>query len=247
MMTDTSLLEREREVERSRVKLTQDLAVLCSPATFAAFTDDLKQEALGTKDVIWEKIKARASSNPAAVIAIGAGLAWRLLQRPPIASALIGVGLYSLWKTQPKTGYDATGRRLDFVEQSKEILKEQAGQAVSAVTEVAGKAQAAAMTKGSELLSGASEKMREWQGDIGDTVSDTASKLKASGEELLADVRIQEKDLRKEIRAMAANAAQKVQDEDTRNTALLSVAGLAIAAALGIACQKKISETLRNN
>ena len=245
MMADTSLLEREREVERSRVKLTQDLAVLCSPATFAAFTDDLKQEALGTKDVIWEKIKARASSNPAAVIAIGAGLAWRLLQRPPIASALIGVGLYSLWKTQPKTGYDATGRRLDYIEQSKEILKEQAGQVLSVATDLAGKAQEAATAKGAEVWSDAKEKMREWQGDIGGTVSDAASRLKASGEELLADV--QEKDLRKEIRAMAANAAQNVQDEDTRNTALLGVAGLAIAAALGIACQKKISETLRNN
>ena len=44
-MVEGPLLEREREVERSRAKLTQDLAVLCSPDTFASFTDDLKQEA----------------------------------------------------------------------------------------------------------------------------------------------------------------------------------------------------------
>ncbi|MGE5166394.1 MAG: hypothetical protein ACM3IH_20550 [Sphingobacteriales bacterium] len=243
-MADTSLLEREQEVERSRTKLTQDLAVLCSRETFAAFTDDLKQEALDTKDVVWEKLKARAASNPAAVIAIGAGLAWRLLQRPPIASALIGVGLYSLWKTQPKTGYDATGRRLDYVEQSKEILKEQAGQAFSAAADVAGKAQQVATTKASEVWSNAKEKMREWQGEIGGTVSDTASRLKASGEELLNDVRVKQHDLRDEIQAVGAKATEKVQDEDTRNTALLGVAGLAIAAALGIACQKKITESL---
>ena len=110
-MGNISLLQHEHEVERSRAKLTQDLAVLCSPATLAAFTDDLKQEAFETRDAFWEKIKARAASNPAAVMAIGAGLAWRLLRSPPIASALIGVGLFSLWKTQPRTAYDASGRR----------------------------------------------------------------------------------------------------------------------------------------
>jgi hypothetical protein len=243
-MADTSLLEREQEVERSRAKLTQDLAVLCSSETFAAFTDDLKQEALGTKDVVWEKLKARAASNPAAVIAIGAGVAWRLLQRPPIASALIGVGLYSLWKTQPKTAYDATGRRLDYVEQSREILKEQAGQAFSVAADIAGKAQEAATAKGSEVWAGAKEKMGKWQSEIASTVGDTALGLKASGEELLDDVRVKQEDLRGEIHAMAARAAEKVRDEDTRNTALLGMAALAIAAALGIACQKRISEAL---
>ena len=79
-MGKISLLHHEREVERSRAKLSQDLAVLCSPATLAAFTDDLKQEAFETRDAFWEKIKARAASNPAAVMAIGAGLAWRLLR-----------------------------------------------------------------------------------------------------------------------------------------------------------------------
>jgi hypothetical protein len=43
-MVDASLLEYERDVEQSRARLTRDLAVLCSPETFASFTDDLKQE-----------------------------------------------------------------------------------------------------------------------------------------------------------------------------------------------------------
>ena len=123
-MADFSLREQEHEVERSRTKLTQDLGVLCSSETFAAFTDDLKKEAFETRDAFWEKLKARAASNPAAVIAIGAGLAWRIIQHPPIASALIGVGLFSLWKTQPKTAYDAEGKRLDYAQQSKEVLRE---------------------------------------------------------------------------------------------------------------------------
>ena len=102
-MGNISLLQREHEVERSRAKLTHDLAVLCSSKTLAAFTDGLKQEAFATRDDFWEKIKARAASNPAAVAAIGAGLAWRLFQKPPITSALVGLGLFSLWKTQPRT------------------------------------------------------------------------------------------------------------------------------------------------
>ena len=97
-----SLHDHEIEVEQSRAKLTQDLAVLCSAKTLSAFTEDLKKEAFDTRDALWEKIKARAASNPATVIAIGTGLAWRLFRRPPISSALIGVGLFSLWKTTPR-------------------------------------------------------------------------------------------------------------------------------------------------
>ena len=240
-MGNISLLQHEHEVERSRAKLTQDLAVLCSPATLAAFTDDLKQEAFETRDAFWEKIKARAASNPAAVMAIGAGLAWRLLRSPPIASALIGVGLFSLWKTQPRTAYDASGS--DRIIQSRG-LKEQAGQVFSAAADIAGKAQEAAAAKGSEVWQGAKETMREWQGEMGDSVAETTSKLKTSGEALLNDIRAKRHDLRDEIQEAATAVRDKVRDDDTRNTLLLGVAGVAIAGALGIACPKKISETL---
>jgi hypothetical protein len=243
-MGNISLLDHEHEVERSRAKLTQDVAALCSPQTFAAFTDELKQQAFATRDAFWEKIKARAASNPAAVVAIGTGLAWRLLQRPPIASALIGLGLFSLWKTQPRTAYDASGRRLDYMQQSKEVLKEQAGQTFSAAADIAGKAQEAAAAKGSEVWEGAKEKMREVQAAVGGSVADTASKLKSSGEALLNDIRAKQHDVRDEMQEVATGAMDKVRDDDTRNALLLGVAGVAIAAALGIACQKRISETL---
>jgi len=246
MMANLSLLEHEREVERSRAKLTQDLAVLCSSDTFAAFTDDLKKEAVGMKDAYWEKLKARAAANPAAVIAIGAGLAWRLIQRPPIASALIGVGLFSLWKTEPKSPYDATGRRLDYVQQSKESLKEQAVQAFSAASDIAGKAQEAATAKGSEVWEGAKEKMRDWQESVGDVVTDTTSKLKSSGESIWDDIRPRQHDLADQIGNLT-KAGDRVRDDDTRNQLLLGIAGVAIAAALGIACQKRLSDTFADN
>ena len=150
---------------------------------------------------------------------------------------------FSLWKTHG-TAYDATGRRLDYTEQSKEVLKEQAGQAFSAAADIAGKAQEAAAAKGSEVWEGAKEKMREVQGVVGNSVADTTSKLKSSGEALLNDIRAKQHDVRDEIQEVATAAMDKVRDDDTRNALLLGVAGAAIAAALGIACQKRISETL---
>jgi hypothetical protein len=249
-MAGAALHDHEIEVERSRAKLTQDLAVLCSPKTFAAFTDDLKQQAFDTRDAFWEKLKARAASNPAALIAIGAGVAWRLIQRPPIASALIGVGLFSLWKTTPTTAYDATGKRLDNIQHSKESLKKQTEQVISAAADVAEKAQEAATAKGSEVWGSAKETMREWQEGMDDTASmlkssgeDILNKAKSAGEDVLADVRVQQHGVRKQIDEWAATAAQKLNEDDTRNKLLLGIAGAAIAAALGIACQKRISGT----
>ena len=43
---------------------------------------------------------------------------------------------------------------------------------------------------------------------------------------------------------VASVAIEKVRDEGTRNKLLLGVAGVAITVALGIACQKRISEML---
>jgi hypothetical protein len=243
-MGDTSLLHYERAVEQSRAKLSQDMADLCSPQTFANFTNEIKGQAFATRDAFWEKMKARAASNPAAVIAIGTGLAWQLLRKPPIASALIGLGLFSLWKTQASTAYDAAGNHLDYIEQSKEVLKKQAGQAYSAAADMAGKAQDVAAAKGSEVWEGTKEKMREVQGAVSGAVSDTTSKLKSSGEALLNEVRAKQHDVRDQVQEVATEAMDKVRDDESRNSLLLGVAGVAIAAALGIACQKRLSETL---
>lgn len=241
-MANSFLLDYERDVEQSRGRLTRDLAVLCSPETFANFTDDLKQEAFETKDALWEDVKARAAANPAAVIAIGAGLAWKLIQRPPIASALIGVGLYSLWKTEAKRTDD--GRRPDYLQQSQQALKEQAGEVVSTASRIAGQAQEAVAAKGAEIWNDAREKAREWSEEMGARLDETTSRARSTGQTFLSDVRAKQHDLREQVEDVAARAVDRFRDEDTRNNLLLGVAGLAIAAALGIACQKRISETV---
>ena len=45
------------------------------------------------------ELKERAAANPLAAAAIGAGLAWRFIHRPPIATLLIGAGLFGLLRT----------------------------------------------------------------------------------------------------------------------------------------------------
>ena len=111
-----NLQQLEMEVEASRAKLASELATLASPQTLSGFKNDIKHEVLQAKDAMIEStksavtsgvqqlvddLKARALANPTAAVAIGAGIAWRLFQRPPVATALIGVGLYSLWRTEP--------------------------------------------------------------------------------------------------------------------------------------------------
>ena len=116
MADDISLHVREREVEAARAKLAADLSMLTAPHTFSEFTNNLKADAVDFKDHaiakakssaestvqgLVEEVKARAAANPAAVLAIGAGIAWRLIRHPPVATVLIGAGLYSLFGPRP--------------------------------------------------------------------------------------------------------------------------------------------------
>src|SRR5450432_2838376 len=104
-MTTTNLGALEREVEVARERVAGDLARLRAPATLSEFKNELWMEARESKDQVVEKatdyvqetiqdvianIKGRAAANPAAALAIGAGLAWQLLRHPPVASLLVG-------------------------------------------------------------------------------------------------------------------------------------------------------------
>jgi hypothetical protein len=59
--------------------------------------------AIGSVQRIWSDLMDRASANPSAALAIGAGLAWRFAHRPPIATLLVGVGLAGLLRTNPSS------------------------------------------------------------------------------------------------------------------------------------------------
>jgi hypothetical protein len=129
-MTAANLNALEQDVEQARARFANDLAQLRSPTNLTRFKDDLWAEARETKDELLEKgkeaakdavqrlaaeLKDRAAANPAAALAIGAGLAWRLFNRPPIATALVGMGLYSLLRTTPRN----EARNLTWISMTK--------------------------------------------------------------------------------------------------------------------------------
>lgn len=238
-MSDISLKVHEREVESARAQLTEDLAVLCSARTFAGFTDDLKQQALDTKDAVWEKLKARAAANPAAMMAIAAGLGWRLMTRPPIASALIGLGLFSLWRTSAAP----LDKHSSFLQQSAQSLKTQGEDLATAAGDLAAQAKGTVSAKGTEAWEAAKAKVQDWNEQASARLDEARSKAKTASDFVVDGLRRQQHDLRDEIADMTAATKESLRDEDTRNTVLIGIAGVAIAAAMGIACQKRISES----
>src|ERR1051325_10250368 len=147
-MNDVTVRQLETEVEAARAQLANDLSTLRSPATLAEFAEGLKQEAFEAKDALIEKarstahskvqevvddLKAKAAANPGAVLVLGAGVAWRLIQRPPIATALIGAGLFSLLRTAP---IRTDGQEpVDYLAQAKERLREQASEVAGSIKE----------------------------------------------------------------------------------------------------------------
>ena len=217
-------LERcERDVEAARAKLAQDLSVLRSPDTFAAFTDDLKQDATElqeewvgrAKDALQAKttgviedLKAKAAANPAAALMIGAGVGWFFLRHPPITSALVGCGLYSLLRT-PASAQPHMDTQ-DYLRQGQERLKEQAATVASVVTE-----KAAAL------------------------VSDARDTLAAKSGELIENARHSASGVAHEVRERIEPVTEELHDEEVRDRALLGVAGVAVAAACLLAWQKR--------
>lgn len=255
-MTELSLQDHERDVEHARAKLAGDLAVLRSPKTLSAFTNDLQHEAKSaaqsTVKVLLEDLKAKAATNPAAALAIGAGLAWRLIHNPPIASALVGVGLFSLWRTNAPR--PPSGVQPDYLKQGKQRLKEQCDELLSKATEVAGDVQEILSTKATDLTDAAKDKAAQWANHLGEAVEEVGSRAQADVARVTGAVRRAKHDLRDQLHSASANAYSKADDlasagknaltdEETRNKLLLGVAGVAVAAALGIACQKRISHT----
>jgi hypothetical protein len=118
-MIESQLERLERDVEEARKRLTDDLALLRRPSAQYEFKQDLMFRAVRKRDDFIHQtrsaalmraqqfladVKSRAAANPAAVLAIVAGLAWRLARHPPISSILVGLGVAGLLKTDPASG-----------------------------------------------------------------------------------------------------------------------------------------------
>ena len=178
-------------------------------------------------------VKERAAANPLAALAIGAGLVWRLLQRPPVATLLVGGGLFSLLKTDPQ--HPAMGA--DLVPQARDLAIAAKDKAEE-LTADAGDMIAAAQTKVGEWVNNAgdalaraavaSEPMKEtlqhWGIDAGEAVSEFTTMAKS-----LVD--------------QGSETIQRIaQNPEERDKYLLGAAAVALIAAVGIASQRHLSE-----
>ena len=272
-MTDSVAL-CEQEVQGARAKLTADLTALRSPANVTAFTDGLKQEAIAAKDSAIQQtketvqttieeivadLKAKAAANPAAALTIGAGIAWQLVRNPPIVSALIGIGLYSLLRT-PASEPVARGK-LDYLDYGKQRLKEQMADFGLNAAGAAAEAGKVLSEKSEELYGTAKDKLRALTDDAVETAATVTSASEPRTDGLAASARRTFHDALDHVEAVAtrstdavgttlretADSAAKLgasvveTSTASRDSLLLGVAGVAVAAALGIALQKRIA------
>jgi hypothetical protein len=250
-MSAAELNALERDVEQARARFAGDLARLRSPANLARLKDDLWADVRETKDEVADKAKdaaqdgaqrlvaeleARAAANPLATIAIGAGLAWRLVHRPPIATVLVGLGLIGLARTTPsqrashpymglldedpvprRRGGDLASHAEALADTAKETVQDWSAQAGDAIRQTAGEiAEKAASVaeSASDALQGARHAVRETAAEVADTTGAVAARLSES-------------------------VRDAVPDRDDRDTLLLAAAAVSVAAAVGIAYQRR--------
>lgn len=249
-MTSPSVDTLERDVQSARLRLVDNISALASPDSRADAIDAAKEDVrLVKRDVqarIWggtnsyiEELKARAASNPTAVLAITAGVAWKLFQKPPITTALVGAGLYSLLKTEPDEviGGDYTGH-------AKERFRAQVGAARDTVVEKAAEAGEVLREKAGELAEDVTTKV----GDLSRQARASLGEMSESAGERAASLMHDARDAAREGSARGMETARKALDSSTRlvseqrDQALLGIAGLAVAAAIGVVLQRRRDE-----
>ena len=223
------LAHLEHEVEIARARLTTNLSALFSADTYEAFKVDLKDEARSAVSRMVENVKARAAANPAAALAIGAGLTWRLIQRPPITVALIGAGVVSLLRTTPVASNGYVER--DYYLEGKKRLKQQAGELAHAVKDQADEIAGEIKEHASELAATASDKVADAAASVKEqaiSLSHRATQAVDGGWRSAAAV----------SQRVGEDAQSALRDPDVRDNLLLGLAGFAVVAALGIAYQR---------
>ena len=239
---DGELGALEREVEMARSRLTSDLAQLRSPENFSELKHKLSSEVQRTKDQaiarakdvardkaqnVLSDIKARVAANPVAALAIGAGVAWRLGHHPPVASALVGLGLIGLLRTDPRhpsMGSEMAARAVDLAASANRKME---GWRPSNPAGQMGEMAAAAKEHLGAFADTAQERISEWGSDAGDLAARTTSDVADAALSLTE----------KGTKVISA----QVRDAEQRDRVLLGTAALALAAAVGIAAQRRLA------
>jgi vacuolar-type H+-ATPase subunit H len=187
------------------------------------------QEAV--RDRAWRfvaDLKERAAANPAAALAIGAGLAWRIARKPPIASMLVGAGVIGLMRTNPQdpaAGAEMVSRVGDLAVAVKEKIEEWASSDLAAdAKEKVGRLGSDAgdlVTQAGELAGSVKGTVGQWSSDAGEAIWQVAGAT----------------------RSLAARGSETVygiaRDAEERDKYLLGAAAVALVAAVGIAFQRR--------
>jgi hypothetical protein len=231
-MSESELNRFESEVEQARARLTSDLDRLRDPDMVSTFRTDLMREVSGTKDEwvdkaknatrdgarrVLEDLKDRAAANPLAAAAIGAGVLWHLARHPPITTLLVGVGVFGLMRTNP----------------------EQPSAIIDRVGEIAGSVQEHATEWGSDA--------RDASARVGEMASAMSAQIRNQVGERVALAGEVAQEATASFASGAGELAQRtkrvvddiVPNGEGRDTLLLGGAMVAIAAAVGIAFQRR--------
>jgi hypothetical protein len=259
-----SLKELEKDVEAARAKLAADLAVLASPASRDELKSTASQEAGRLKDLLLlrakersrarihdfaESVKAKAIENPAAALAIGAGVAWHFFRRPPIATALVGAGLVGLMRTRadyPRVDGNVTGKAIERLqEQASDFAGRVADQATSAAGTVTEKVSELGMhTKDQIRRAGdqAAIATRETLASATVSARDVKNSMQKASENTAKAVASATRAARSSADQWSQPVQRALRDESTRDRLLLGAAAFAITAALTLAVERRVRD-----
>lgn len=278
-MTHADLDVLEREVEQARSRFVGDLARLSNPSVVSEFKHDVVSRASRAKDDLLHQatdattstanriltdIKNRAAANPAAALAIGAGLAWRFARNPPISTILVGLGVLGLIKTNASSGPSpVVTRAREAAESATELAGNMAGQA----REWGSRARQAtdeAVGELSSMVATGVDKLRETAETVSDKVARTASAAAGSAqasadglrdwssearqamsvrmeEASVAGTRLHETVTHRvdQMQHAARDTAQALTGVEARDNYLLGAAALAVGAAAIISYRRR--------
>jgi hypothetical protein len=235
-MSSNELNALEREVELTRAKFADDLARLRSPESLTQFKEDL-----------WANVRERKDGvNPIAVAALAAGVGWRLFNRPPIATLLVGLGLVGLLRTSPSPSDYANAEDLfdpgrwparagNMADAAKQKVQELGVQATEVARDAARDASAQIAETAASMKERASDSLRDAGGIAGARLHDARDTAQARMTHFADDAASMGHDASARLRAA-------MPDRADRDNILFGAAALAVAAAMGISVQRRAHE-----
>ena len=235
----------EREAEALRARLHDTIAQIRNPDTLENAKTEMKQRAAQAKEKMFvymrdardnalqsgasftRNLQRHAVENPLSVALVGAGLGWRLYKNPPVAAALIGVGLWSMMKT-----WDATSAMRGCSESDRVApsLDAQNHNQTGLFLALAG----AGLLSG--LLIRNSDTMRHWMESTREPVDEKIKDLPAivpQKPDLAESMRHDVKHSAEELRERGAEYLRQAKETGAEHPLLLSVMGLVAGALIG--------------